>query len=154
MDIRINGAQEFATLARELKQLGRADLRRELDAAVNKSVKPFAANVPKSLNAYLPDQYAAVLKPELKIKVRRRSSGRNVGVRLVATAVRPDRKQRALASLNAGKLFHPLWGSWQSPRQVQKVKPGFFDKPLLDDAKRVRRQLLMVFDRIARKLAS
>jgi hypothetical protein len=153
MQARINGAEEFVALARKLHQLGRTDLRRELDAAINKSVKSSTADVSKSLNTYLPNQYAAVLKPELKIRPRRRSTGRNVGVRLVASAVRPDGKQRALASLNQGKLFHPLWGSWRPPRQVQKVKPGFFDEPLLADAPKVRKQLLLVFDRIARKLA-
>jgi hypothetical protein len=153
MQAKITGADEFAALARKLREVGRTDLRRELTVGINRSLQPLSADVPKSLNTYLPNQYAAVLKPELKIRPRKRSTGRNVGVRLVATALRPDGKQRALASLNQGKLFHPLWGSWRPPRQVQKVKPGFFDEPLLADAPKVRKQLLLVFDRIARKLA-
>jgi len=153
MQAKITGAEEFAALARKFHQLGRTDLRRELDKSINRSVKDFTANVPKSLHTYLPDQYAAVLKTELKIRPRKRSTGRTVGVRLVATALKPDGRKRELAALNAGKLFHPLWGSWRKPRQVQKVKPGFFDEPLLADAAKVRRQLLLVFDRITRKLA-
>jgi hypothetical protein len=153
MQAKISGAEEFAALARKLHQLGRTDLRRQLDAAINKSVKPSTADVQKSLHTYLPDQYAAVLRPELKIRARKRSTGPTVGVRLVATALKPDGRKRELVALNAGKLFHPLWGSWLPPRQVQKVKPGFFDQPLLADAPKIRKQLLLVFDRIARKLA-
>lgn len=154
MEAKITGTEEFVALAIKLRQVGRTDLRRELSTGINKSLKPLTAEVPKSLHTYMPDQYAALLKPDLKIKARKRSTGRNVGVRLVASARKADGRQRALPALNQGKLFHPLWGSWRKPRQVQKVKPGFYDEPLMAGAPKVRKQLLMVFDRITRKLAS
>jgi hypothetical protein len=61
--------------------------------------------------------------------------------------------QRDLASINRGRLRHPLFGNrryWYD----QSVTPGFWDKAMEKGVKDVRVELLKALDEVAAKLAS
>ncbi|HEY3006164.1 MAG TPA: hypothetical protein VGJ44_27695 [Kribbellaceae bacterium] len=149
MDLEITGGEQFAALARDLRQAGRTDLRKELYKAINRRAKPMAADVMKAPPKYLPSGYAAVLG--LKVKVRKRSGGASPGVRLVGSAFTPGGSPRELAVLNRGRLRHMLFGDagfWFD----QAVKPRFWDEPLEKDAPKVRKELLRAIRDVARRL--
>jgi len=149
MDLTITGAEQFAALARKLREAGRTDLRKELYKGINRAVKPLTADVMKAPPKYLPSGYAAELG--LKVKVRKRGGGANPGVRLVGSAFTPGGSPRELAVLNRGRLRHMLFGDagfWFD----QAVKPRFWDEPLEKDAPKVRKELLRALRDVARRL--
>ena len=151
VEIRVEGADKFGRLAKALRQTGDKELRKELYAGINRAVKPLTAALKDSTPRFLPGRYAAELSRSLKVRTRRRG-GRDPGVRLTGSAKTPRGKDRDLASLNRGRLRHPLYGDrkyWFN----QKVSPGWWDEPLSDGADEVRQELVNVLDDIGRKLA-
>lgn len=151
IEVRVEGADKFARLARALRQIGEKDLRRELYAGINRAVKPLTTSVRESTRRYLPDRYADELSRTLQVRTRRRA-GRDPGISLAGTAKTSRGKDRNLRALNRGVLRHPLYEDrryWFN----QKVSPGFWDEPLSDGADVVRRELVNVLDDIGRTLA-
>ena len=151
VDIRVEGADKFARLARALRQIGDKELRRELYAGINRAVKPLTESVKDATRRYLPDAYADELSKTLKVRARRRA-GKDPGVSLAGTAKTRAGKDRNLRALNRGQLRHPLYGNrehWFN----QKVTPGWWDEPLSDGADEVRQELVNVLDDIGSRLA-
>mgnify|MGYP003389888735 CR=1 FL=1 len=149
-DMVIRGAERFATLSRALRQLGDKELRRELYAGINRSAKPLTEQVKASTDQFLPTRYAAVLSRSLKVKTRRRA-GRDPAIYLVATARSAGGATRDIRSLNRGRLRHPLFGNrrwWYN----QRVRPDWWNDPLLRGAPAVRDELLRVMEDVARKV--
>lgn len=149
-ELRIEGADKFGKLARQLRLLGDKELRSELYRGINRSVKPLTEDVKKATPRYLPRRYAFELSKSLKVRARRRA-GRNPAVYLVAKANNPRGKERDLASLNRGRLRHPLFGNrryWYD----QDVSPNWWDDPLLEGADEVRREIVNILDEIGEKL--
>jgi len=149
-ELRIEGADKFGKLAKALKEIGDKELRKELYAGINRAVKPLTQDVKDSTPRFLPRRYAVELAKSLRVRARRRA-GRNPAVSLVAKAKTPGGKERDLASLNRGRLRHPLYGNrryWFD----QEVSPNWWDDPLLEGADRVREEIVNVLDDIGRKL--
>jgi len=150
VDIRIEGADKFARLAKALRQIGDTELRRELYAGMNRAVKPLTESVRGATRRYLPDRYADELSETLRVRPRRRA-GRDPGVSLTGSAKTRRGKDRDLRALNRGVLRHPLYGNrehWFN----QPVKAGWWDGPLTDGADEVRQELVNVLDDIGKKL--
>lgn len=149
-ELRIEGADKFGKLAKALRQTGDKDLRKELYAGINRSVKPLTAAVKAGTQNYFPRRYALELAKSLRVRARRRG-GRDPSIRLVGQAKTPRGKERNLAALNRGRLRHPLYGDrghWYD----QAVPPNFWDEPLLEDVEQVREDLVNVLDEIGKKL--
>jgi hypothetical protein len=151
-DLRIEGSEKLGALSEALRRYGVVELEQELFDGIVKSVEPLVEAVKKSLKNYLPDRYAEELARTLVDKAVR-LAGTNPGVRLTASAKTGRGKQRDLASLNRGRLRHPLYGNreWWFD---QEVKKGFWDEPLIDESDAVRAELVKVLDDIAGKLAA
>jgi len=150
-EVRVEGAEKFAKLAKALRETGDKDLRRELYAGINRAVKPLTVGLRASTSRFLPARYAAVLSKSLRVKTRRRAGGRNPAIYLVGSAKTEDGKDRDLSSLNRGRLRHPLYGDrrhWFN----QQVSPNWWDDPLLEGADEVREELVKTLDDVARKL--
>jgi hypothetical protein len=151
-DLQIKGAEKFGEVAKALKQAGDKELRKELYSSINRAAKPMTKAVKESMPAYLPRGYALELSKTVKISVRRRASGKNPAVYLVAKAKTPGGKDRDLASLNRGRLRHPLFGNrrhWFD----QKVRPDWWTDPLLQSAPQARKEIVKAIDDVAAKLA-
>lgn len=147
MDIKVTGVDEFAKVARQLKELGDKDLRRDLYAGLNRSVKPLIRDVKDATGDYLPERggHADLVEAELKVKSRKRSS-RDPAIFLIGKA-----GSRDVASLNRGRVRHPLYGNrkrWYDTR----IKPGFWSKTLEEGAPVVRREIVEVLRKIAAKI--
>jgi hypothetical protein len=147
VDIKVTGAEEFGVLARRLKEAPQ-ELRKELYAGINRSVKPLRQDVKIAAGVALPHRhgYAGLIASELKVTARRRAAGRNPAVYLVGKAGKRD-----VSSLNRGRLRHPLYGNrrhWYS----QRIRPGFWTVTLEADAPRVRTELVEAIKTVARKI--
>ena len=150
-ELRIEGADKFGRLARALKQVGDKELRTELYRGINRSVKPLTEAVKKETSSYFPRRYAFELAKTLRVRATRRA-GRNPSIRLRGTAKTPRGKERDLASLNRGRLRHPLYGNrgfWYD----QEVPPNWWDDPLLEGVDQVREEIVNVIDDIGKALA-
>jgi hypothetical protein len=150
VDVKVQGAEEFGTLARHLKQAGDKELRKELYAAINRKAKPLADGVRASLGQYMPNRYAAELAPSLRIATSK-LAGRNPAVRLKAQAKTRRGKPRELARLDQGVLRHPLHGNrrhWYN----QPVRAGFYTGELEQGAPKVRQELVEAIQAVARKI--
>lgn len=142
-----DGAKKFAALAKALREAGDGQLQKELYSGINRAVKPLTAAVKKSTPQFLPRRYAFELAKSLRVKARNRRDG----VTLLGAASTKRGKERDLASLNRGRLRHPLYGNrgfWYD----QKVKPNWWDDPLLQGADEVREEIEQVLDGVARKI--
>jgi hypothetical protein len=145
-DVSIRGAEKLAILSRALKDVGDKELRRELYAGLNRSVRPLREDVRASAPFFLPARYALELRHDLKVTTRRRTGGRNPAIFLLGRA-----KQRDVRSLNRGRLRHPLYGNrkyWYTTR----IRPGFWTVPLARGAPQVRRELERTLNEVAEKV--
>lgn len=151
-ELRIEGADKFGELARALRRAGDKELRTALYRGINSSVKPLSEDVKKRTPEYFPRRYAAELAKTLKVRVRRRA-GRDPSIRLMGQSKTKLGKERDLASLNRGRLRHPLYGN-RSYWYDQKVPPNWWDDPMLEGVDEVREVLVNVLDDIGAKLAA
>lgn len=149
-ELRVEGADKFGKLAKELKQLGDKDLRKELYSGIARAVRPLSREVKKGTPKFLPRRYALELSKSLRIQTKKRPF-RDPGITLKAVSKTSRGKGRDLASLNRGRLRHPLYGNrryWYD----QEVTPNWWTDPLLEGVDEVRKELVNVIDEIGKKL--
>ena len=145
------GAEEFAALARRLKEAGETGLRRELYKAIDEAAQPLAREIGSvsHLKPYVPDRYAAVLASDLAVTTSK-LTGRNPGVRLIAKG---RVRKRKVQLLDSGAIQHPLFGNrtrWFTQRDG--VKAGFFTGPAERSAPRIRAVILAAMHDVAGKI--
>lgn len=148
-----------AVVARsDLRALGKAlktseaPRRREVYRALDAATRPAKADVAKAAKAILPGGLGDFVA-DARIATRIRMSGRNVGVRIVASQTKAKSKalrRRAarartgarrvtaaqmggmgggavdLAAIDRGRARHPYYGRWKPGKYQQRVRPGFF----------------------------
>jgi hypothetical protein len=151
-----DAATEFAALAYALREAGERGLKREMDRALNDAAQPVARLIGAEahLKEYMPDRYAGVLAPDLKVSTRKRSTGENPDVTIIATTRGLGGvKRRRIRRLNQGALEHPLFGDrkrWF--RQADGVQAGFFDDPVNRAGPAVREQIVAALERVREKI--
>lgn len=151
VELSVRGADKFGALAKALRAAGDKELKKELYRGINRAVKPLTEDVKRGTPKYLPRRYAFELAKSLKVRARRRA-GRDPSVRLVGQAKTPRGKDRDLASLNRGRLRHPLYGNrryWYD----QDVSPNWWDDPLFEGVGAVREEIVRVIDEVGDKIA-
>jgi hypothetical protein len=142
------GAEEFAALARRLREAGEVTLRRELYKAISDAAQPAGREVSAytHLAPYMPDRYARVLAEDMRVTTSR-LTGRNPAIRLVA---RGRQHRRKLVRLNEGFLTHPLYGNrehWYT--QTGGMRAGFFTDEAEKAAPEVRARILEAMREVA-----
>lgn len=145
------GAEEFAALARRLKETGEVTLRRDLYKAISDAARPLAREIGSvsHLRPYLPDRYAAVLASDLAVTTSR-LTGRNPGVRLVAKG---RVRKRKVQLLDTGAIQHPLFGNrtrWFTQRDGMRA--GFFTDPAKRSGPQVRDSILAAMRETAARI--
>lgn len=151
MDMDVRGAEEFAELAQRIKVHADAKaLRKELYAGLNRSTKGIRDDMKNSIAPALPTSggLAARVASSARLSTRSASSGRNIGVRIVAGA-----KGGNLSAMNRGRFRHPVFGAGPWVEQTEGVRAGFLNQPFLQKAAEVQRDVAKVMDEIARKVA-
>ncbi len=167
MSVEVVGADRFRVVARRLRLAAdRKDLTRELRKGILDAVPALKDAVRKDAAAYLPDAYAAELVPSLRMTTSSRLSGDQVTVTIAVTANGRGGNPRQVATAEAGRLKHPVFGrtralkrhalhkatSQKNPWVNQRVKPGFVTKPMLGQQPAVRREIEAAVDRVLDKI--
>lgn len=83
--------------------------------------------------------------------VAKQSTGRNPGIRIVATEKRG--KKIDLARLNKGEVRHPVFGRWRKGTPTQRVTPGWFDRPIEANLDEFRKGILAAVDAVEKEIS-
>lgn len=143
--MQVRGAEKFAALSKRLKHAP-LDTRREFFRALNSATKGIRGDIKTRTPEFLPDVYAGVFTPDLKLSTTRRASGAGVGVRIRAKSKRNIRRPET------GFIRHPLFGNRKHWFTTKTNKPHFFSEPAEEGADDARVKLLEAMDRIADKI--
>ena len=140
--IEIRGAEQFGKLAKELKEAGDKDLKRELYKAVGKATRPLISAARKSATEQLPRRGGLNKRvAQSRFSTNKRQSG----VRVTA------RNAYSLRQIDRGIVRHPVYGNtevWVN----QPVNSGWWSEPLEAGAPTARRAIQEAMDEIAKKL--
>jgi len=148
-------ALALQVLGARLKEAGAGGLRNDLNKAIHDAADPVLPQIRSQLPDYLPDRYAAVLEPDLDLRVGASAgAGRSAGARITATTRGLGGvRRRRLRRLEAGLLEHPLFGDRERwfP-QTDGVAPGFFAGPIEREQPRIRQAVIDAMARVAHEL--
>ena len=148
--VRVDVGASFAALARDLRRAGAGGLRKELYAGLQRSARPAITAVRESAASTLPRRGGLAARVAGSSITARSSGGRNPGIRITAK----ERKASFDAyALDQGRLRHPVYGVWRRGIKTQKVTPGWFTKPITDQAPTFRKELLRAVDAIERDIS-
>lgn len=158
MSMQVKGAQDFARLARHLKDVGAKKLRQQLYRGVNRAAKPAKPIVVQGARDRLPKRggYNELVAGEVGVTVGKKSAGKKVGVSIVA---RPGRRsKRDLRSLEQGTLRWPVFPRPRTPRddwrwKTRPIDPEWFSEPLRRKLPPgTRREILNVIDEVQNEI--
>lgn len=146
--VEIRGSVELERVSRRLKEVGDTELRKQMLAGLRREGKPLIDAVKASVGDYLPTGGgAADAVRSSSFGVRTRTSGPRASVRIVGVG----RRVNDLRRINAGTLRHPVFGNreaWVS----QRIRPGFFDRPMESRKPLVQSRMQRVLEDIARRV--
>ena len=153
MSVEINGAEQFAVLARRLKDLGDKELSKEFSKSITLATRPLIRGIRQSARDTLPRKgglAARVAKTPIRT-LRRESVSRTAGVRIVG------KDPYNIANIDKGRLRHPVFADPSKPRNQwtwvnQKVKPGWWTTPTELAGKSVQVQVEKAMAAVKRKL--
>lgn len=150
-DFEVRGADQLARAARALKAQGTSGngIRKELLRGIRASTKPLIIDVKQSAVTDLPHEGGLnkTVAFDSRFATRTRTSGSQVGVRIVATS----KVVRDLEAMDRGELRHPVRATGPRKSWVwveQRIRPGWFSRPLRDGAPTVRKELLRAMERV------
>jgi hypothetical protein len=146
-ELRVEGADQLARMNRALKSAS-PELRRELARGIREGTEPLRQETRQNILSTLPTSggLATAVHADTTIVSSRRGSPANPGIRLRA------KSRRNVKRMDLGRLRHPLFGN-KDYWYTQAIPPGWFTKPMLDAAPKLRRVLLKHIDNVARKIA-
>jgi hypothetical protein len=145
--IEVQGADQLARLARQLKEAGDKGLQKELGQAINRALKPVKADIKQSLAETLPHRGGLAKRAAAtRLTTRRRTSARTAGVRLIGKGT------LSLYHLDKGIIRHRKGGKIDAG-EVQRITPGAWTRPTEGAAPEVRRELVQAMNGIAKKIA-
>lgn len=141
------GVQKFVELARRLQDVDDKKLRAAFYRAINSVSKPLIALVRQSASSTLPKRGGLAQRvADAKYAASRQYRGDAAGIQIVGKG------DYDLRQINAGTVRHLVFG--HPPIVAQKVKPLYFDEPIVQNAGLARDALEKELDDIARKLES
>lgn len=148
-DFEITGGEQLGRLSKALREAGRTELRKEMNAALKQAVTSLIGDTRIEARRRLPKRGGlakAVADAPQKLQVR---TGRDMGVRIVVT----DKKKAGAKAANAGLIRHPVFGN----RDVwveQKVTPGWFDDPFTKGAPKITPELKRAMDNVVNRIVA
>jgi hypothetical protein len=144
--IEVQGADQLARLAKQLKEAGAKDLQAELGKAINRATKPIKVDIKQSFATSLPKRGGLAKRAvATKLTTRRRTSQRAAGVRIVGKGT------LSLYHLNKGQVRHRKDGKIDAGK-VQPITPGAWTKPAEAALPGVRQELVAAMDAVAKKI--
>jgi hypothetical protein len=149
MDVSVRGAEDFAALAKRIKQHADAKaLRRELYSGINRATKDLRTDMKANITPSLPARggLAALVARDATLRVRNRTGAATAGVQIVARG-----RKYNLHGIHGGTIRHPVFGRGMVTQTVG-VDEGFLQEPFDKAAPEIRDEILKVMADIARKV--
>lgn len=136
MPFDVRGGDSFHVLAAKIRAgVARNPLVPNMRDGFEREAEPMRQAVFRSIDGYLPNRYASVLRGTLTINGRGSASGDTARVTLTATA-----NGRHIGTTNAGRLKHPVYGN-ESTWASQLVRPGFVSEPMGSRRQQLRQRV-------------
>lgn len=146
-DIRVSGAERFASLARALQAVGRGDLVKELERALKVAVRPVTPASRALARARLPQRGGLADKvARAPQRVTARTSPRSASLRVTIAG-----KKSGAAGADRGKVRHPVFGRRQFVEQ--SVPPGWFTDAVNAEKPQIRDTVVDVLDEYTERIA-
>lgn len=124
-DLRIEGADALAKVARRLRDIGDRELKRELFRGINRAVKPLKDEAAKGALQTLPRRGGLAAKvAKVRVRVETRTGASTAGVQLRGTVAGMN-----LRAIDRGQLRHPVFGN-REVWTVQSVPAGWWSRTL------------------------
>lgn len=142
--IEIRGGEQFSALAARIRK-AEGELKPELYDALERSAPELERAATRSAAANLPKRGGLNAVVASAGMSHQRRAG---GIRIIARGI------TQLKLTNEGRVRHPVYGhpgTWVG--QVIPKARDWFNKPMVDGAPKVRRELVKALDKIARKIA-
>lgn len=168
----VRGDEQLERLYRRIRDVGDNELRKELLRGIRVAVKPLPAAIKGAARSDLPSRgglAGQMGRASISSRTRTASSKHGeAGVRLIGqkeresskTArkgkkgnARPPSRYIDIASLDRGRLRHPLFGN-RSHWYEQQIKPGFWTQTINRRADDVERDVVQAMDNIAAKITA
>jgi hypothetical protein len=156
-----SGVDEMKLLAARLKDADPA-LKRELRKKFRDAAEPVAGDVQQSI-LLMPSHHDGTLRREAARTIVTRTSFSSAGVRVQIDSLgsrMPQGKGTLPHHLDSGRGWHhPVWGhgprgKWHWTRRRQLGKPGWFERPVIDNARAFRDAALAAIGEVERKLGA
>lgn len=156
-----SGVDEMKLLAARLREAD-PKLKRELRRNFRDAAKPLVQAVQQSILT-MPSHHDGQLREEVAKTVVLRTSFSASGVRVNIDSVgskMPEGKGTLPHHLDSDKGWnHPVWGRgprgrWHWTRRRQHGKPGWFERPIADNAREFRDAALKAIDAVERELGA
>lgn len=148
MTLELRGANQFAAVAKALKEMGDKGLQREFNRALRDAAKPFIDAVHESALRRLPSHGGLAQRVAgTGVRVRKSDNRKGTGIRLVATG---KIGAKDISRMNRGQVRHPVFG--HQPWVTQSISPGFWDQAVEAVSSTVMRQMQAALDDVARKI--
>lgn len=137
MDVTVRGAEQLADLSKRLKSAGESGkgLRKAVLKSIQQSSKEPKVTAKRTAATELPQRGGLAAEvARAKLSTRTRSTGKNVGVQIIA-------KGKYIRSTDRGFI-----------RGSQPVSPGWFTETLQNAAPAVRKEIIDAMEHVARQI--
>lgn len=156
-----SGVDEMKLLAARLKEAD-PKLKRELRRNFKDAAEPVIGDVEQSI-LLMPSHHDGTLRREVARSVVARTSFSSAGVRVQIDSLgsrMPEGKGTLPRHLDSDEGWkHPVWGhgprsGWHWTKRRQIGKPGWFERPIADNARRFRDAALKAVEAVERELGT
>jgi hypothetical protein len=147
-ELRVTGTEKLAETGKALRQAGLQGkgLRRELYKSVNRATKPLKQEAKAEARKVLPKRGKLnQLVSRSNLSTKTKLTGSQVGVKITA------KKTEHIDRIDQGSVRHPLFGNrrhWYG----QKVREGWFTRPMERGATRTGREILKAVDKTIKQI--
>lgn len=147
MVIEVRGGENFNRLAAKIRiALGRNRMVPDMRDGFVAEAPAMRQAVFRSIEGYLPDRYASVLRSTpLDIDTSSSAAGNTARVQMTATA-----RGRHIGTVNAGNLRHPVFG--HNPWVNQPVRRGFVSEPMDSRRRQLRERVRQALRNFLREI--
>jgi hypothetical protein len=155
------GVLDMKLLAAKLKEAD-PKLKQELRKKFRDAAEPVAGDVQQSI-LLMPSHRGGTLRREVARTIVVRTSFSAAGVRVNIDSLgsrMPRGKETLPRHLDSAKGWnHPVWGhgprrTWHWTRRRQHGKTGWFERPVIEDAREFRDAALAAIDAVERELGA
>lgn len=139
-------SKDLGVLAKNLKEAGDGDLRKQLLAAIRKGAGKAIPDIRASASRTLPRRGGLAARvASQKFAVRTSLALGGGSVRIIGQGM------KELGDLDRGSLRHPVYGD-RSNWVVQSVVPGFFSKPITAKLPEIADDVKEAVDDVSRQI--